>query len=133
MKRIPDSQKVTKALREATKAVKESLHGLNQQAGQQMARGDYTGAEELASKGREIHAFLSQIESIQKDYNANPSPQLESKLKEEKTKYKISRNTARLEHMELKYRSNPSEDLKKSINEGKSRLEILVKANKNNN
>lgn len=65
MKRVPGRREVGSALRSAESAVKAALKELNQQAGQLMARGDYAGAEGLASRGREIQTFLAEVKGLQ--------------------------------------------------------------------
>lgn len=66
MKRIPHARGVAKALRSVRAAAQKSLKGLNQAASQRMAKGDYTTAETLAAKGKEIRQFQSEIEALRK-------------------------------------------------------------------
>lgn len=66
MKRIPDARAVDRALRATRAAVKQALKGLNQAAAQQMARGDYSAAEALAQRGREIQQFQAQVDALHK-------------------------------------------------------------------
>ncbi len=64
--KIPHGQGVTHALRNVRAATKKALKGLNQVAAQRMAKGDYTSAEALAAKGREIGQFQQRMdESLQ--------------------------------------------------------------------
>jgi hypothetical protein len=66
MKRIPRSQAVRKAIRSVRQATQLSLKALNAYASQRMARGDYAAAESAAAKGRELRAFLADIETLRK-------------------------------------------------------------------
>ena len=68
MKRIPQARDVDQAIRSVRAAVKEALKGLNQAAGQVMSKGDYTGAEALVAKGREIQAFQDEVEELRKKW-----------------------------------------------------------------
>ena len=65
MKRVPNSKEVGQSLKAVRSAVKQALKELNQSAGQLMAKGDYSSAEALAAKGREIQEFQAQIEVLQ--------------------------------------------------------------------
>ena len=65
MKRVPHAQGVDKALRSVRLAAEKALKGLNQAAGQQ-TKGDYTAAEALAAKGKEIRQFLAEVEAVRK-------------------------------------------------------------------
>jgi len=56
---------VERALRSLRIAVERALRGLNQAAAQLMARGDYSAAEALASKGREIQQFQAEVGGLQ--------------------------------------------------------------------
>lgn len=62
--KIPHSQSVARALRNVRTATKKTLKGLNVVAGQRMAKGDYSAAEALAAKGREIRQFLQQSDAL---------------------------------------------------------------------
>jgi len=64
MKRIPNAREVEQALKAVRTAVKHALKGLNQDAGQLMAKGDYAAAEALAAKGREIQEFQAQVDAL---------------------------------------------------------------------
>jgi len=66
VKRVPHAQGVDKALRSVRLAAEKALKGLNQAAGQQMSKGDYTAAEALAAKGKEIRQFLAEVEAVRK-------------------------------------------------------------------
>ena len=65
MKRVPNAREVGQSLKVVRSAVKQALKELNESAGQLMARGDYSSAEALAAKGREIQGFQAQIEGLQ--------------------------------------------------------------------
>lgn len=69
MRRVPGAREVSQALRTTAKAVKVSLRDLNQQAAQLMARGDYSGAEAMAAKGRDIQAFQNEVENLRSRWN----------------------------------------------------------------
>ena len=66
MKRIPHAQNVAKALRSVRLAAHKALKGMNQLASQRMAKGDYTGAEALASKAKEIIQFQAEVDVLRK-------------------------------------------------------------------
>jgi Mrr N-terminal domain len=66
VKRIPHARGVDKALRSVRLAAQRALKGLNQAAGQQMSKGDYTAAEALAVKGKEIRQFQAEVEVVRK-------------------------------------------------------------------
>jgi hypothetical protein len=69
MKKVPDSLRVAQALKAADKAIHVSLRKLNRQAGQLMARGDYSGAETLAATGRELQSFRAEFDALRKRWN----------------------------------------------------------------
>jgi hypothetical protein len=62
--KIPHGQGVVRALLSVRVATKKSLRGLNQSAAKRMGKGDYAGAEDLASKGREIAHFQQQTDAL---------------------------------------------------------------------
>ena len=62
--KVPHAQGVTRALRNVRTATKKTLKGLNEVAGQRMAKGDYAAAETLAAKGREIRQFMQQADEL---------------------------------------------------------------------
>jgi hypothetical protein len=64
--KVPEIRKVTKALGAADKSIKTCLRALNQNAAKLMARGNYSGAQGLASTGTEIQAFRAELESLRK-------------------------------------------------------------------
>ena len=66
--KVPEIRKVTKALGVADKSIKACLRALNQNAAKLMTRGNYSGAQELASKGTEIQGFRSELESLRKKW-----------------------------------------------------------------
>jgi hypothetical protein len=57
---------VAKALRSVSVAAQKALKGLNQAASQRMSKGDYTAAEALATKGKEIRQFQADVEVVRK-------------------------------------------------------------------
>lgn len=64
MKPVPHGKDVDKAFTGVVKAVEHALAGLNQQAGRLMSQGQYDQAEALAGNGREIKAFIQEIEAL---------------------------------------------------------------------
>ena len=64
MKKVPQAGAVARELRSVCAAIQKSLKGLNQAAGQRMAKGDYAAAEALAAKGREIRQFQGEVEAL---------------------------------------------------------------------
>lgn len=66
MKRVPRGQAVRKAIRSVRQATQQSLKALNTYASQRMAKGDYAAAESAAAKGKELRAFMSDIETLRK-------------------------------------------------------------------
>ena len=68
MKKIPRAKKVRQALRASDVAVKEALKELNLTAGALMSKGDYAGAEALASKGLQIQKFRGQLQELKEQW-----------------------------------------------------------------
>lgn len=64
MTRIPQARAVRQALRALRKATQGSLKDLNHIAGQQMAKGEYRAAQELAAQGSQIREFLAEIDGL---------------------------------------------------------------------
>ena len=64
MKAIPRASEVAQALKASEIAVKEALRELNRTAGTLMTKGDYSGAEELASKGRQMQEFQVKVHEL---------------------------------------------------------------------
>ena len=64
MKTIRRAKEVRQALRASDVAVKEALKELNLTAGALMSKGDYSGAEALASKGLQIQKFRGQLQEL---------------------------------------------------------------------
>ncbi len=62
--RIPQAREVDRALHGVSRALKGSLKGLNEAAGQLMAKGDYEGAQALASKGRAMVQFQAELDAL---------------------------------------------------------------------
>jgi len=61
MKRIPHSREIDKAFKSLKVEVETALRELNKAAGKSMAKGDYSTAETLAARGREMQTFLSEV------------------------------------------------------------------------
>jgi hypothetical protein len=57
---------VARAIRAVRAAAKKALKGLNLAASQRMAKGDYTGAEALAARGKELRQFEFEVETLRK-------------------------------------------------------------------
>ena len=70
MKAIPRTKEVAQALRASELAVKEALKELNHAAGTLMAKGDYSGAEALAAKGREMQEFCARVQGLKREWKA---------------------------------------------------------------
>ena len=68
MKAIPRARAVRQALRTTEIAVRDALKELNKTAGDLMAKGDYTGAEALAAKGRQIQEFRGRIRELGREW-----------------------------------------------------------------
>jgi len=66
MKRVPHAREVDQAIRGVLAEVKESLKGVNTAAGQAMMKGDYSTAEALVAKGREVQGFQVEVDAIRK-------------------------------------------------------------------
>jgi len=64
MRRVPHARAVGKTLRAVRVAAQKALKGVNEMAGQQMAKGDYATAESLISKAKEIRLFQSDIDTV---------------------------------------------------------------------
>jgi len=66
MKKIPHSRGVNQSIRMVHVAIRKAIKGLNQKAGQLMARGDYASAESLVARGRELQQFVVEFEVLHK-------------------------------------------------------------------
>ena len=64
MKRVPEARKVSKALGAVDKTIKDCLRAVNQDAAKLMGRGDYGGAQLLASIGTEVQNFRRELEAL---------------------------------------------------------------------
>jgi Mrr N-terminal domain len=62
--RIPHAKVVAKAIRSVRSAIQKSLEGVNQLAGQRMAKGDYQNAELLIAKAKELRQFQSEVDAV---------------------------------------------------------------------
>lgn len=70
MKKIPHARDVDQALRAARTGAKAALKGLNQVAGETMAKGRYDEAQALASKAKDVLAIDAEIEALRKRWKA---------------------------------------------------------------
>ncbi len=68
MQVIPRSAEVDKALKTVIGTIENALDSLNAQAGKLMMRGEYDKAEALARRGREIKAFIQEVETLRKQW-----------------------------------------------------------------
>jgi hypothetical protein len=68
--RIPHAKVVAKAIRSVRSAIQKSLEGVNQLAGQRMAKGDYPNAELLIAKAKELRQFQSEVDANETNNNA---------------------------------------------------------------
>ena len=64
MTRIPHTREVDRAFKSLKAEVQVVLRELNATASKAMAKGDYATAEALASKGREIQGFLTDVDAL---------------------------------------------------------------------
>jgi hypothetical protein len=64
VKRVPHARVVSKALLSVRGAIQKALKGVNLVAGQRMAKGDYSTAELLIAKAREIRQFQSELDAV---------------------------------------------------------------------
>jgi hypothetical protein len=62
--KIPHAPGVVRAILSVRLATKNSLESINKAASQRMAKGDYLGAETLASKGKEIQQFQAEVDVL---------------------------------------------------------------------
>jgi hypothetical protein len=64
--KIPHAKNVARALRSLRAAVQKAEKSLNKIASRRMIKGDYSGVEALAEKGKEIRQFRSELEALRK-------------------------------------------------------------------
>jgi hypothetical protein len=62
--RVPHTKAVAKAFRSVRSAIQKALKGVNQVAGQRMAKGDYANAELLIAKAKELRQFQSEVDAV---------------------------------------------------------------------
>jgi Mrr N-terminal domain len=67
--KVPDARKVSKALSVTDKAIKTCLRAVNQNAAKLMGRGDYSGAQSLASIGTQVQSFRFELDALRKKWN----------------------------------------------------------------
>jgi hypothetical protein len=70
MKRIPHARDVDKALKAVKSSAKAALQGLNRAAGAKMSAGNYSAAEALALKAKELQQFQVQVETLRMAWRA---------------------------------------------------------------
>ena len=61
---IPQAGEVDKAIKAVLERVKASQKVLNQAAAKYLSRGNYSAAEELVGKGKEIQGFLKEVRAL---------------------------------------------------------------------
>lgn len=66
MSPVPHAAGVAQAIKGVYIAAQKSLKGLNQVAARQMAKGDYSTAELLAGRGKEIREFQTEVQALRK-------------------------------------------------------------------
>jgi hypothetical protein len=76
--KIPQGQDVRRALKSLRTATKKALKSLNRVAGERMSKGDYEGAEALATKGREVRQFVRQVDDLTRAWEDLSRPELKS-------------------------------------------------------
>jgi hypothetical protein len=74
MTRLPHSREVSRALRTLKAAADKVIRELNRIAGQKIARGDYSAAEELAARGKGLTQFQADIRVLQEKWRATSLP-----------------------------------------------------------
>lgn len=62
--KIPHGQVVSRGLRNVSAATKKALRGLNLVAAKRLGKGDYSGAEAIVAKGREVRQFQEQVSDL---------------------------------------------------------------------
>ena len=80
MKSIPGKSQVDRALKGASREVKNATKRVNQQAGKLMARGDYESAQAFLELGRSVRDFQAQVDELRarwKALRANPQGSVE--------------------------------------------------------
>lgn len=64
MAKLPGSMQVDRAFRTVSREIKGALKLINQQAGKLLVRGDYTGAESLVERARQVGEFRTEVEAL---------------------------------------------------------------------
>jgi hypothetical protein len=70
VKSIPGRAQVDRALKGASREVKNATRRINQQASKLMARGDYEGAQHMLELARGVQDFQSQVEELRGRWKA---------------------------------------------------------------
>lgn len=70
MKAIPGRAQVDRALKGASREVKNATKRVNQEAGKSMARGDYDGAQAYLELGKTVRDFQAQVDELRARWNA---------------------------------------------------------------
>jgi len=66
MKRIPGAREVERSLKSTLSEVRSAIKQINEYAGKMLAKGDYSGAEQLIPKAREVEVFEKEVEAVYK-------------------------------------------------------------------
>jgi len=81
---IPGAREVERSLRQSLRDVKSALKQINAQAGKLLAKGNYTGAEDLISIAKKVGEFEMELASFRKRWQEikhgwNPTKQTKEK------------------------------------------------------
>jgi len=66
MKRIPGGREVDRSLKGTLNEVRSAIKQINEYAGKMLAKGDYSEAEELIPKAKEVEMFEGEVEALYK-------------------------------------------------------------------
>jgi len=66
MERIPGGKEVERSLKSTLNEIRSTVKQINEYAGKMVAKGDYSGAEELIPKAREVQTFEAEVEALYK-------------------------------------------------------------------
>ena len=66
MKRIPGGREVERSLKGTLNEVRSAIKQINEYAGKMLGKGDYSEAEELIPKAKEVEVFEGEVEALYK-------------------------------------------------------------------
>ena len=66
MKRIPGGREVERSLKGTLNEVRSAIKQINEYAGKMLAKGDYSEAEELIPKAKEVEVFENEVVALYK-------------------------------------------------------------------